>query len=79
MAFQYFEITRRQLAENVVSSIPQHISKQERQNIIAGLKNAMGDVTSALNAIGTQGWQLVSVVEARSYGSEILYTFMKTI
>lgn len=83
MAFAYLEMTRRELSDQTTElgapALPQGISKQERMSLRASSKNAMGDITLALNNLGQDGWQLVSVLEAKSYSSEIMYTFIKTI
>lgn len=77
MVFEYLECTRRQLAEMAASHMPQDISKKERAKILKQEKNAMGDITDALNLLGADNWELVSIIEARDYGGELLYTFKR--
>lgn len=78
MAFQYLELTRRQLGRKVTAN-PSPGNARQRMGQQNDDKNAAGDINEALNDLGADDWELVSVVEAHSYNSEILYVFKKTI
>ena len=82
MPFAYLEMTRRQLAAKSTAdkmAIPVGTDKKQRMELRSHDLNAMGNITDILNTLGADGWELVSVLESRSYGSEILYTFIKAI
>ena len=79
MPFEYFEITRRKLAENVPSIDPPNETKQSRMARHAQSHTSVGTIKPALDALGADDWELVSVTELRDSNSEILYTFKKTI
>lgn len=78
MAFSYLEMTRRQIADLAPSKeIPPGTDKKQRMVMRSQDHNSAGDISEGLNILGADNWELVSVVEARCYGGEILYTFKK--
>lgn len=79
MPFEYFEITRRKLAESIPSSDPPNESKQSRMARRAQSHTSIDSLKPALDALGADSWELVSIVELRDTNSEILYTFKKII
>lgn len=79
MPFQYLELTRRQLAARIPSTAPQHETKQARAQRESHSQRAVSDINQALNDLGTDNWELISVLEVKALGDEIFYTFKKTI
>jgi hypothetical protein len=79
MPFEYKELTRRQLLDQVTESAPENMSQAERMKYQSLSKNHAGNITSALNLLGSDSWELIDVTEIDDSGGEILYVFKKTI
>lgn len=79
MPFAYLELTRRQLLDRQGADPNIKFDKKQRATIRSHDHNAMGDIKTALDTLGADNWELVSVVEAKDFGGEILYSFKKTI